>query len=217
MNFIKGYTILIAAILLCVGNAYAASINFEITTDYAVGDETATFNLFCTTDTDVQVRGYDFSFKYDQNEIAFESHENLGKSIFPSGYEFSTPRDKFSNDNENGYLKHFMVKAERGNYDFETLQTGTTKLGSFTFSITENAILDGAADSDFNMDLVSYMALYQNGSKISSTSSLGPASVDGAFTFTTDVGGTSAVPVPAAAWLLGSGLLGLIGIRKKSA
>ncbi|MCP4115249.1 MAG: VPLPA-CTERM sorting domain-containing protein [Desulfobacteraceae bacterium] len=206
----KKYIICIIASVFCLlGNAYAANISFDITSDYTIGDDTVTFDFLCTTDTDVQVIGYTFDFKYDENELVFESHENLATSVF-SG--FATYDDLLKRRSSPGSLNWFGARHQ---YDQDTLEAGTTKLGSFRFSLTENTILDGT--TDFKMDKVTYMNLQKDGTKISGTTALGPVSIDGSLTFMTDVGGTSAVPVPAAVWLLGSGLLGLMGIRRKNA
>lgn len=213
MKNLRAIILFFAVVLLFIGNTYAANITFDITTGYFTGDNSITFDLSCTTDTDVEVKGYLFDFKYDQNELFFVSHENLGQSVFSSGYDLVSGYGEFSNERDEGTLKNFSVRAARGVL-LETLEQGTSKLGSFTFSLTENSIGDGL--TDFSMVAVRYMSITENSTIISSTNALGAVSLDGSFGFMQDVGASS-VPVPAAVWLLGSGLVGLAGFRRKKA
>jgi hypothetical protein len=197
---------LIAALFLCVGNAYAANIEFDIDTGYAAGDETVTFNLNVTPDADVQVEGYQFDFKYDPNELVLSSFENSAITVLGPGYEIFD--DYFKDDRQKGSLTWFGALVKYGHARKTLGAKTTTTLGIFTFELVEGAVLDG--QSDFSMPATPFSDFYEGENKI-------PVNIGPALNHMTDVGGTSAVPVPAAVWLLGSGLVGLMGIRRKSA
>ena len=89
--------------------------------------------------------------------------------------------------------------------------------GTFNFKIT-----GGSFNDTKHPDLLTYFGMplvdYQGGLNISFNTTVSPLSVGDAFTSATVFSGNivnSPVPVPAAVWLFGSGLLGLVGVARR--
>jgi hypothetical protein len=106
--------------------------------------------------------------------------------------------------------KYHMVNASA------SLQAGQTYVVAATVGISDAfAYFDSAATAashnlQFNPNLTYGNAVYSD--SLIGMPGIDPLSLHGNFGANIDVTPT---PIPAAAWLLGSGLLGLVGIRRK--
>lgn len=192
--------ILITFSFFFTSNAFGAW-SFNITTDYINDDPKATFTVNLSTDEELKIPGgYTFGFKFDQNELEFASFTNTPLDGFPN----TTPAfgEPTTFDQENGIISNFTA------WGFSTVivTPGEYNLGTITFNVIENAsIMDGETDFNFNYNDDQHSYLINGvGYTADATKSL---------PHLTDVG--SPVPVPSAIFLLGTGLLGLAGFRRK--
>jgi hypothetical protein len=193
---------LIFALALVMGistaSAWFVSIEPIGTADIANGD-TLTAEVYFNVDAgeSVVLDGYEFALGYDTAELSFASLTSTPPS--PLSALFGAPYDSGGIvDNFHGVT--FAVGP--------TLTEGSTLLATVDFTVLA-PILDGELDvwfadsphgaDQFKVDGGIFNMLVPNADYVAQ----GP-----------DVG---AVPVPAAVWLLGSGLLGLIGIRRRNA
>ena len=151
---------------------------------------------------------------YDYNGIFFEISPSAGESV-GTPVQVTLDFDLLLSTHNGGF-------AEVKNGD----DGGSSYLSLNGSSIWEYAPVELAADDSFD-DLVSYTFAAQVGDVLGVNMltvagiSLGEGSVPGdarteATSFLTlNVAAPSPVPIPGAVWLLGSGFLGLVGIRRK--
>jgi hypothetical protein len=98
-----------------------------------------------------------------------------------------------------GYLYNWYSQVD-GNW--EDMDADETAFLGFTFTNTDNVACYGWMELSIDRDC-GYVSIYEW------------AYDDAGNTILTGQTGTDAVPVPAAAWLLGSGLLGLVGLKRR--
>lgn len=190
-------TIMLFAIVSFSGNALAAW-SFNISTDYAAGDSQAVFNLNLTTDETVYIYDYYTEFTFDNTELLFTSYTNTPVA----GLRADNMMD-FSADQNAGTLDGFNAGSSGG----AEVTAGNYLLGAFTFDVI-NAFADGT--TDFNFDIADRMFGFDFES--------GWYTGEKADSHLTDIApAQSQVPVPAALWLLGSGVAGLACFRRKRA
>jgi hypothetical protein len=87
---------------------------------------------------------------------------------------------------------------------------GKISLGTFTF-LEVSSVNDGTADFQLAVDFWNCGLILDGEAEMAKDFLNIAANQEGYFKATTSV-----VPIPAAVWLLGSGLLGLIGIRRRN-
>lgn len=176
-----------------------ASWSFDITTDYAAGDSQATFDLnLNVTDTPIELGNYEFTFSYDDAELAYNSYTH---NLFPGFMEFAGAAQ-----GENGTVSNFMGFAFMGN---ATVDAGDYTLGTFTFDVT-NSVLDET--TDFNFLYSDNMFTFWVDGEPYNSEALIQSVADSHFT---DIGSAAAVPIPGAVWLLGSGIVSMVCVRRR--
>ena len=164
-------------------------------------------------DGQIDLTTYVADFYYDSTELEYSSYTHNAEGL-------ETVWVPEVNTTGDGWVRMYGIWASG---DSQTnIITADTLLCTYTFTVLEEAVKDGENDIWWFSDDHEYDALsvyietgygtsdyewYQfprlvEEDKIRMGSGL-------------DLG-TSAVPVPGAVWLLGSGLLGLIGIRRRS-
>jgi hypothetical protein len=196
----KRIAYLITTLVLTVvftGSALA-SWSFNITTDYAVGDAQAVFNVNFSTDEETKVDSYNMGFTFDKDELAYVEHSSTPlNGFFPLFGDIVVEKGTISNLNG-------------GAFQAVTVGADDYKLGAFTFDIL-NPVADEADESDFNFNYENSMfVIAVNGVDWKNDKTK-------ALPHFTDIAGPASVPVPGAVWLLGSGIIGLAGIRRKNA
>lgn len=192
------FLLLLITSLLFVNSANAAPA-FIIEQSSVEGQ----FDLMFRTDTDVTLMGYTFGFTYDVTELSFTSYTNTP----PTGFipDFPAPL----NSDTAGVLSDFNAL---GFSTTITAETGEVQLGSFSFDILDGAVQDGLADFDWYLE---YNMLTYNIDGVTFDNSLGSdvrtylVSGNGL-----DVGG-AAVPIPSSVFLLGTGIIAVLGISRK--
>ncbi|WDP90912.1 MAG: VPLPA-CTERM sorting domain-containing protein [Desulfobacter sp.] len=188
--------IMLTMVLSFSGNALAA-LSFYITSDYALGNENLTFTLKMETDAPLTVAGgYNFEFEYDNTELIFDS-----LVLTPPNGLYSSLFGPFNYDESNGTINNVTMGLFMG-MPPTTLEADIYDIGTFTFNVRNDAAVANG-ETDFNFDFEDSM--FPNSTKQYCDA------------FLLDVSSASPVPVPSAVWLLGTGLLGLAGIRRKRA
>ena len=193
--------ILTLTLMLIVTNGSSAMAAWSFHLDNSDMDNI--FDVWFVTDSSVVIDNYQLNFEYDSMEMDYLSYTN--NQPLPL-----TP-DLMGNLTEQtpGYLHNFNAAVFFG--DGATVDSNIL-LATLTFDILPTAVIDGSDDlwfvstPGFGITLNSVWYNYETfqdpdfaGEHITYGSGL-------------DVG--TPVPIPAAIWLLGSGLLGLMGLRR---
>lgn len=170
------------------------------------------FDIYFVTDEAVALNGYQLDFGYDSTEMQW------------TGYTNTTPQPSSiianfmgnATESSTGVIFNFNAFSFFGS-DFSAAAGTTTKIGTLTFNIYESAVADGQSDLWINSTLTAGLNMAD------------PNSADGTgytfYRFMEDASlaqygtgldvGSSPVPVPGTGLLLGSTLLGLVGLRRK--
>ena len=208
-------TTIAIAFLFLASAAGAATISVGPTGNYGMfpGD-TVNFDVYFTADADGDVlSGATLSLGYDAVELNFLSYDT------PLGWEeiFGLVQDVTLGSGS--YLANYNQNYPWGGNPIDVGADQSISLGTFTFEATGDLIADGLHDL-WIVDAVTVPdATAPQGertyfSTISFNNSFGEPALD---MLTAQGADVAPVPVPAAVWLLGSGLFGLIGIRRKNA
>nr|WP_319492062.1 PEP-CTERM sorting domain-containing protein [uncultured Desulfobacter sp.] len=189
-------SIITTCFLSLIFSTGAMAWHVDISSDYTSGDDRATFNFTLhNSETIEQLSGYMFLFEYDSEELTYLSYTNTPvPAFFPN--LFGEPV------NENGTISNFNASA----FSKIDLLPGEYQLGSFTFDVSDTAVADGV--SDFNFDLDNFLFEFVIGLDDYSDSTQFIESQ-------IDVGSAASVPVPSALLLMGTGILGLAGLKRK--
>jgi hypothetical protein len=189
-------SIISTCFLSLIFSATAMAWHVDISSDYLSGDDQATFNFTLhNSETIEQLSGYRFVFEYDLDELSYLSYTNTPVPTFFSNL-FGEPVD------DNGTISNFNASA----FSKTDLAAGDYQLGSFTFAVSDTAVSDGV--SDFNFDLDDFFFEFVIGLDDYSDSTQFIQSQ-------IDVGSAASVPVPSALLLMGTGILGLVCLRRR--
>ncbi len=171
--------------------AQAASFLISPTGSFdAAASSTITYNVSLVLESEWSLAGWDVTFLYDQTELIPLTWSNA-----ISGEVITTPSE--GTIHSNYFNVQWPAVAD------PVFPAGTNALWSFTFSIISQELYDGLAD----FSVRSQVAFPQDVFLTSLYEEIHLEGFSGA-----DVG---VVPVPAAVWLLGTGLIGLISVRRK--
>jgi hypothetical protein len=203
----KKFYILLTATLIMISYTAAtgaATISISPTGTYAMtSGDTMNFDVLFTADGDGDtLTGATLSLGYDATELTFLSYAT------PLGWEeFFGPVQDVTLES-GSYLANYNQNYPWDGSPIDVAANQSVSLGTFTFEATAGLAADGLSDlwvvDEVEVNGLTYFSI------ISYNDSYG----EYASTLLTAQGADVApVPVPAAAWLLGSGLLGLIGIR----
>lgn len=198
----KLLNIFILSLFLTFGasTAMAATISINPTGElYALPEEEITFTVDFEADPAVGFGdAYAFCIGFDVDELSLVGWTN----DFPTGFDqFSDPWLEAPGIiyNFNGYT-----------WDVPLTEIGSAQLATVTFELLAGASIDGTPDVWF-IDLPG----------LTTIGYIDTGDTEPTYHQVADITGhegadVAAVPVPAAVWLLGSGLLGLVGIRRRA-
>ena len=195
---IKKYVLIPAAmlILLCFCSNAMAAWSFGISTDYTAGDSQAVFNLNLSTDEAIAVGSYGIEFTFDSSELSYVSYTNTAPTgLFPQLF------GALNVDQDLGTINSFSAAS----FAPANVSAGDYLLGSFTFDVS-NAVADGATDFNFDYDDPMFLLMINGESFNDDTKALANL---------TDIAPAAHAPLPAAVWLFGSGIVGLVCFRRK--
>ncbi len=211
---IKKTVLAMAALMATVtGSVHASTVSYFLdqTNSAYLADGT---NYAKVTISDEGVAGnIDFSVEVNESEFTFTNPDAFGMQSF--GFNYNTEKASLASisasniDNLNPAT--WTISQDKGGFgdfgkfEFKLAGKGHQRTSLLTFSITG---IDGDSIEDYaigNMaDPKAYFAAHIAGYEIDGESE------------TSAMFGT-VVPVPAAAWLFGSGLIGLVGVARRSA
>lgn len=163
-----------------------------------------TFELWFNPEGEsIGVENYQLNFQFDSEELSYVSHTNLAMAPLVPDL-FGSP--SVVNDE---YLNNFNA----ANFFGTVTETDTRyQLGTLTFAEVNpgTSIQDGLDDIWFDITNITTKVTFSDDPLtaivITSDTTLNGIGLDV---------GTNPVPVPGAVWLLGSGLLGLVAIRRR--
>jgi len=194
--------LLMTYIAFMIGTAFSEvhAANFALTPQEEISvanvGDLVTFDLDLTTETDsFSYNFWDFDFTYDSAELTFNQAETTyGRGM--NGF--------FTEDDLSGNLR---LSADLPFFgpDLEAPPGHTYDVASIAFTVSSIEVFDGLADFSLLSQIGTSGAGLRGFSDLFGEYQFGGA--QGA-----DVG---AVPVPGSLWLLGSGLIGLAGLRKR--
>ena len=204
----KKYVILIATIsiiLFSTANNACASWYFEL--DNTNNDNV--FDIWFRADETITLDSYTLIFGYDTGEMAWSPS---GVGVLGTDYTHVPPSPLFEGFGSpyetpnagSGYITNFSAMTFVGNAEL----TGDYKLGTLIYTILPSAVQDDADDLWWELSDPNFYFLV-NGVEYF-------PGVDGYGDHLNAGEGLDTVPIPGAIWLFGSGMLGLIGIRRRT-
>jgi len=196
----------IISTLFVVGSAKADTISYYLDQSNALPDG---INYAQVTISDGT--GGDIDFLVDVITSAFTPDTNFGMQSFSFNYD--NPTAVSSSNIMNIDPSSWTISQETnagggfGKFDFELAGTGTARTETLSFSIanvTGDTVYDYAVASGLMPSSGDFFAAHIAG--FAETNGVTSAQF---------AGSTPVVPIPAAVWLFGSGLIGLVGIARK--
>jgi hypothetical protein len=203
----KNFHLMLAATLslfLFVASAGAATVSISPTGDYAMAaGDTVSFDVLFTADADGDtLESVTLNLGYDAAELSFDSYSYDTLTAAGWGEYFGTVDDTGS------ALANYNVSVFLGS-GIAVGANESISMGTFTFTATNGLLADGLEDLWVIDSLGGYNSkVVFNGNEGEFVSTL-----------ITDQGAADVapVPVPGAVWLLGSGLIGMLGLRRRKA
>ena len=198
---------------LTVGNASAWYFSLENANSVNLPGESVIFNILFNPDAGAEngnwLEMFQLDFEYDIFEL--DNWTATG-----SKYTSTAPSPlvaNFMGPMEEADAYHVPTPGHLRNFNqvdfFSTgvFLTDSYSVGTITFDILEGALIDGTDDIWFENTL---------GLKAKVDGEIYHLIGDGAYALGGENLDVGAVPIPGAIWLLASGFLGLIGLRRKS-
>ena len=182
-----------------------------------IDDEGATGAINFTVET---VYDFDEGNNFGIQSFGFNNTDGEGIDLTTGNLQLPTNWDFVADANQNGF----------GNFEFTVRNTGSDRMDPLMFSITgitgdTIASYTGPSTGDAehgNAWFAAHVADFGTGEGVGGCSPIGVDGCDeirsGWFGGGDGFGGPPAgvIPVPAAVWLFGSGLLGLVGVARRS-
>lgn len=152
------------------------------------------FGVFITNDGTDTFEVFEFQFHLDFDDTELSLVSTSGTSLFPASWTFYNQSDS----NLWWYAWENPPADTPGVNSQQILSGESWMVASLEFSI-DNPIIDGQSDLWFDTSFTGEPQINFNQVQFYNSSDVPP----------------SAVPLPGAIWLLGSGMIGLIGYRKR--
>ncbi len=199
----KNISLLIIAtlfVMLTAGNSLAA---WGLQLDNADNDNI--FDLWFMTDATVSINGYTIAFAYDDTEVNWADGDTYTHNP-PSPFMelFGAPYHHASDPD------NVVTNLSASCFVGEAVLSNDYLLASFTLDVALDAIADGSPDVYWFADATGFKIIVDT-----MTYTGAQMLADGQLTLGSGLDFGTPVPIPGAVWLLGSGLLGMIGIRRK--
>lgn len=190
-----------AALLLLVTQARAATVDYILDQANSLADGIDYLAVSISDDTPDQL---DFQVE-TLPVLGSKAGSNYGIQSF--AFNFSTLIADLSTVEfllpEGWRLQYNKGMSEAGRFDVRIMGTGSSRLDPLLFSITAENISLEAVAAGFAAHVAGFMALD------------GHPGVSSAFIYGDRLVPPAAIPLPAAVWLFGSGLLGLAGVARR--
>jgi hypothetical protein len=180
----------------------ASASDWRLELDNSNGDNV--FDLWLRVDegSSINITYYDIGFHYDPTELAFNDYTNN----LPDGWEYD-----YTPGFGGGTGLYYGIQGAGPAFTL----TEDYLLGSYTMDISPGAVRDGSSDIWFAASHAECgqvtIDLIVDGDDLESYDFF----YDDHFSYGSGLDVGAPVPVPGAVWLMGSGLLGLTGIRRR--
>ncbi len=162
--------------------------------------------IYENTDDAFAAIGWDIDLWFDTDELTPTGTDDGGGNVY---YDVTYYNSYTAASLYNGVLNDSVFAVAGISLGAPTIAEGENTLATVTFDILNPDVLNGIVEADVYVeanDPADWEGFtLSNGSVIA---------IEADSTLNPDIG---AVPVPAAAWLLGSGLIGLLGLRRRKA
>lgn len=204
------------------------SLLFVLAASVSIGAQAASFNVGDLVASPTQINGFEGMTEYVTSNPTYTEdgirvdQVNMGSvwTTYGSSLGFPGVRSWYANGGDYGYTQ--ITQANGSDFGDVSVITGNG-WGSnkyLNYSLLNNGVevLSGSTLQTSSAFPVSFIGGGYDTIRLSATEALGQTPTSGSFqALAIDQIKVSAVPVPAAAWLLGSGLLGLIGVARRKA
>ena len=161
--------------------------------------------IYDNTDDAFSAIGWDIDLWFDVNELTPDITENDGEHDY---YNVTYYGSYMSSSLYNGVLKDDVFAVSGLSMGAPTITAGENTLATVVFDILNPDLLNGIVEADVFVEAND--PLDWEGFTLSDYTTIIAIETDS--TLNPDIG---VVPVPAAVWLFGSGLIGLVGLRRR--